>query len=401
MSKVAIGFLRDVLCAAQIEGSRGRLDIFSDRLIKAASEPTLAGAMEHLLRAVNASADKMSPSMSAAMVRLASSADAPRVLRWMREQARLITMLAATNDESLVDEALADLELPEAGRVGAAAVRRPYEVPIRAACETPLAHGADGKAGNATLFRRIAVLAENGAVLDLPYYSGNAVRGQVRDLLADHFLASLGLPTDRSKPAVGLWFFYALYSGGALEEKSDAMKAISKQVGDHGAIRADGIRAFRDHLPALSLLGCALGNRVLPGHVRFGDLRPVCAEWGTGERPVSELMAWEYLTRREDHEDHAEHHGMIANTEVLRAGAELEGGVDMDASMPDLERSALGCGLRLLAGRAMLGAENRRGLGRVRMQLENAPDSAPYEAWLAERKDAILGYLGLIGALAS
>jgi hypothetical protein len=397
-TKTTVEFLRDVLSAAQIEGSRGRLDIFADRLVKAASEPTLAGAMESLMRAVNASADKMFPPASAAMMRLAASPDAPRVLRWLREQAKLVTMLTATKDAELVAEALAEVQLPSAGQTGAAAERQPYAVQIRATCETPLAHGADGKAGNATLFRRIDVLATNGAHMSLPYYSGNAVRGQMRDLLADHSLTALGLPADRSKPAVALWFFYALYSGGALEEKSDATKALKKQLGDNGAIRAEGIRAFRDHLPALSLLGCALGNRVLPGHVQFADLRPVCREWGQGETPVAELMTWEFLTRREDHEDHAEHHGMITNTECLRAGTAMEGGVDMDSCMPEIERSALGCGLALLAKRGMLGAENRRGLGRVRIEMTGAPDPACYNAWLAEHKAAILDYLDQIGA---
>lgn len=398
-TKTTVEFLRDVLSAAQIDGSRGRLDIFADRLVKAASEPTLAGAMESLMRAVNASADKMFPPSAADMMRLAASSDAPRVLRWLREQAKLVTMLAATNDTKLVDEALAEVQLPEAGQTGAAAVRHPYAINILATCETPLAHGADGKAGNATLFRRIDVLATNGAHMVLPYYSGNAVRGQLRDLLADHLLASLGLPADRSKPAVALWFFYALYSGGALEEKSDATKALKKQLGDNGAIRSDGIRAFRDMLPGLSLLGCALGNRVLPGHVQFADLRPVCSEWGTGPTPVSELLTWEFLTRREDHEDHTEHHGMIANTEVLRTGTVLEGGVDMDVSMPALERSALGLGLSMLANRGMLGAENRRGFGRVRLHITGSPDPALYEAWIAERKPVILDYLDKIGAV--
>jgi hypothetical protein len=356
--------------------------------------------MEHLLRVVNASSDKLSSPLAAQMMRVASSVDAPRVLRWLREEAKLITMLAATNDTALIEEALAEIEMPPAGAIGQAAVRQPYAVGIKAMCETPLAHGADGKAGNATLFRRIDVLATNGAHMSLPYYSGNAMRGQMRDLLADHFLTALGLPADRSKPAVALWFFYALYSGGALEKTSDAAKAIKKQLGESGAIRAEGIRTFRDNLPALSLLGCALGNRVLPGHVQFADLRPVCREWGTSETPVAELLTWEFLTRHEDYEDHTEHHGMIVNTECIRAGTLLEGGVDMDICMPEIERSALGCGLSLLAARGMLGAENRRGLGRVRIEIADAPNSSAYESWLLEHREDVLVYLDQIGALA-
>jgi hypothetical protein len=72
----------------------------------------------------------------------------------------------------------------------------------------------------------------------------------------------------------------------------------------------------------------------------------------------------------------------------------------MDHCMPAIEQAALGRGLALLAARGMLGAENRRGLGRVRMEIEGAPDPAPYDAWLAENKQTILDYLTQIGALA-
>lgn len=397
--QTTIEFLSAALAASDMGGSRGRLDTFADRLVKAASEPTLASAMEHLLRAVNASADSIHPPLATQMIGIAIGSDGPRVLRWWREQAKLVTMLAGTRDQALVTETLATLKLPAAQITGVATVRGAYPITLRATCETPLAHGSDGKAGNATIFRRMQVLVEGGSIT-LPYYAGNAIRGQMRDLLADHFLTALGLPADRGKPAVAMWFFYALYSGGALEENSDATKALKKQLGDNGAIRAMGIREFRVMLPGLSLLGCALGNRVLPGHCQIADLRPVCREWGTGERPVAELMTWEFLTRREDHEDHVEHHGMIANTEVMRAGAVLEGGIDHDNAIADMELAALGRGIDLLAKRGKLGAENRRGLGRVAISIEGLPDPAPYDEFLASRRDEILKYLQSIGALA-
>ncbi len=397
--QTTIAFLKNVLASADLQGGRYYLDIFTDRLTKSVSEPTLSAAMEQLLRNVNAGGEKLHPPLAAAMLRLAGSDDGPRVLRWLREQTRLAVMLSNCKDPGIIAEALAETTLPEAGGQGAARPRGSFQIGMRVRCESPLAHGADGKAGNATLFRRIQVLATNGEVLRLPYYSGNAVRGQVRDLLADHLLRAVGMTPDRSKPPVSLWFFYALYSGGALEENSAAQKALRKNLGDHGTIRAEGIRQFRDTLPSLSLLGCALGNRVLPGHCQFADLRPVCREWGNGEAAAAELMAWEYLTRREDHEDHTEHHGMIANTEVLRAGTELEGGVDMDHSMPRVERAALARGLLLLQERGMLGAENRRGFGRVDIELTGLPDPDLYDEHLREKSAEIMDYLARINAV--
>lgn len=398
---ILIRFLNAALVTMQIKVQRSRLDFFADRLVKACSEPTLMLMSEQLLESIDADLSQLHgySDIVLSMARIASSENAPRVLRWLREEPKIATMLAATDDKELLSEVLASIELPQAGMSGSAATRRAFNVDIRAKCESPLAHGSDNKAGNATLFRRIDVIATNGAHMVLPYYSGNAVRGQMRDLLADHFLSALGLNTGRGKPAVALWFFYALYSGGALEEKSDATKAIKKQLGDNGSIRADGIRLFRDNLPSLSLLGCALGNRILPGRVQFADLRPVCIEWGTGNTPVAELLTWEFLTRHEDHEAHIEHHGMIATTEVLRSGVELEGGIDMDSCMPEIERSALGCGLGLLVKRGMLGADNRRGFGRVTLDIKNVPDASLYEEWLVANKDKIIEYLKQIEAL--
>lgn len=396
---LTIDFLRAVLASADMGGHRGTLDTFADRLIKAASEPSLTAAIEHLLRATNTQIDGVSPPIAARMVTLASGPDGPRVLRWWREQAKLIALLAGTRDETVRAEALAAIALPDAQSTGHAATRGAFPIALHVTCEAPLSHGADRKAGNATLFRRMQVLTDDG-VAELPYYAGNALRGQMRDLLADHLLTALGLPASRTAPAVALWFFYALYSGGALEEQSDATKALRKAVGDHGALRAMGIRQFRETLPALSLLGCALGNRILAGRCQVADLRPVCAEWGTGPRPVAELLGWEYLTRREDHEEHIEHHGMIATTEILKAGTVLEGGLDHDDAIGPLERAALGRGLQLLIDRGRLGAENRRGLGRVVITAERLPDPAPYDVYLVEHKAEILAYLDSVGALA-
>lgn len=399
VTHTCIEFLASVLAASDMGGSRGRLDTFADRLVKAASEPTLPSAIEHLLRAVNASGDAIHPPLATQMIGIAHSNDGPRILRWWREQAKLVTMLAGTRDKKLLEETLAVIELPAAEITGVAVPRGKFPITIRATCETPLAHGSDGKAGNATLFRRMQVLVDGGSI-SLPYYSGNAIRGQMRDLLADHFISSLGLRVDRSSPVVSMWFFYALYSGGALEENSDATKALRKQLGDAGATRAVGIREFREFVPMLSLLGTALGNRVLPGKCQIADLRPICKEWGTGDRPVAELMTWEFLTRREDHEDHLVHHGMIANTEIMRAGSVLEGGIDYDDATTEIERGALARGVLLLAERGMLGAENRRGLGKVRFEIEGSPDPAPYDAFLEQRKNDILKYLDSVGALA-
>jgi hypothetical protein len=151
----------------------------------------------------------------------------------------------------------------------------------------------------------------------------------------------------------------------------------------------------------LSLLGTALGNRVISGRVNICDCRPQCQEWGNGELSVGDLFEWTYLTRREDHENHAQgdNSSMIANTECLKAGTMLTGGIDVSEHATDLEKSCLGMGLQRLQQSGYLGAENRRGLGQVKIEMENAPDAALYETYLSANCSKILAYLEEIGAI--
>lgn len=389
---VVVDMLRDIYGAGALRGSRSYTDMFRDRLMRSGTE-TLAMTLEHLMRAMQASTDGIRADVAGRVIGIAHGPDAATILAWLRDHVGLAAMLASIRDEAIVREALAEITLTPVTESGIAVPAGTFDVPITVTCLSPLAHGADGKAGNATLFRRMRVLATNESLLTLPYYAGNAVRGQMRDLLADHFIKALGI-----KPS--LWFFYALYSGGPLEEKSAALSAMLKKLGDHGSIRTAGLREFRQRIAPLSLLGCALGNRTIAGRVYVGGLRPDCREWGTGDVPAASLMTWEFATRREDLEGHAENHSMITDTECLKVGVVLRGGFSWAGATP-LEQSCLGLGLRLLTERGAIGGENRRGHGRVAITTEHAPDPQPYLDALAQDEELIRGYLTGVGAIES
>ena len=128
-------------------------------------------------------------------------------------------------------------------------------------------------------------------------------------------------------------------------------------------------------------------------------MRPACKQWANGDIEAAQLFEWLYLTRHENHEEHEEHHGMIANTECLRPGTVLHGGIDLDVHANELERSALGRGLKLLSERGYIGADNRRGFGKISAQLENAPNPEVYENYLLSKKDDIRNYLTRLGAI--
>lgn len=401
--KSTITILHTIYRAAETKGSRSPLDFFADRMRQATTEPTLLAAMERLQQLMAAPPSRINATALTNFIAEASGPTGPRVLEWLRRFPRVAAMLAGMAPGEDRDEALSLIELPEISASGGVVpARRPFDIGISASLMAPLAHGSDGKSGNATIFRRQQVQTSSG-LAELPFFAGNALRGILRDLLADHFLTAMGIPARRDQPSLELWFFHTLYAGGSLEEGSKAQKALNSRFGAAaGSLNSNGVREFRDMLPALSLLGCALGNRVMAGRVQVADLRPRCREWGTGDAPVSEMMTWEFLTRRDDHEGRGQddgHAGMIAQTECLRPGVSLDGGIDMDSHIQNLERAALGRGLALLASRGYLGAESRRGFGRADFVLENAPDPAPYDDFLASRAGDIRTYLRDLGVL--
>lgn len=398
--QATINFLRTLYFSSESQGGKYKSDWFTDRLKRAASEGKLAGLCETLIRLTQPDKREVSNTAIIDMVSVANSSIAPRILLWIRRNANILVSLVLEKNETLLP-IMAGIELPEESTEGEALPRRDFDIGIKIKMEAPLEHGADTKCGNNSMFRRINVCSKNGGTLHLPYYSGNALRGQMRDLLADHFLTAIGVGADRLKPKVALWFFYALYTGGVLTEADSATKKVVKNMGDNGAMRAEGIWTLRNMIPPISLLGAAIGNRILPGRVRFADLRPICREWGTGEKSVEQLLEWEFLTRRDDFVVSIDNKSMIANTEVLRTGTELEGGIDMDKMMTSLESSVLGKGLDLLSQHRFLGAGSRRGFGKCTIEYTGSgiPSSTEYDAFLLEQSGVIKEYLKEINAL--
>lgn len=385
---------------AKIKVHRSMSDFLSDRIMQAGTEPTLLAFIERLSKLMDADIGELYTSSGMDFINIAGGEKANAILYWIRSYPRIVSMIAVLPKKELVQEACDSIVIENSfEKTGAALPQGEFDIKIKTTLLSPLSHGADMKAGNATLFRRMQILSDTNCILNLPFYSGNAFRGEMRDCLADHFLYSMGITTNRSKPEIALWFFHSLYAGGALEEDSKAAKALGSQLGANGAIKAEGIYKFRDTLPALSVLGCALGNRILAGRVKFSDHRPECIEWGNGSLPSAQLMEWTYLTRREDFEGHedGENKSMIANSECLRAGTVMHGGVDIDTHISDLEKSALGCGLQLMIKKGVIGAESRRGFGKVKIEIENIPDETLYLNFLKENKDKILDYLNKLG----
>ena len=405
--KALLFYMKSQLAGSTISGKQNPADFVADRITQAATKSTMFAFAERFAELIGVGAASSSEAAQG-FVAAASGVHWQALLAMLRQHPKLVTQMlfvsAKKEGESIAfDKMLASLDVEQlmpdvVTESDMVAFKPKFDINIQVACVSPLAHGADTKSGNATLFRRQDALGKNGRIMRLPIYAGNALRGQLRDIISLHFLKTLEIPK------TALWFFHTIFSGGILEEKSDAMKQLQKRTGGAaGVFKVEGIREFRDMVPVIGLLGGAIGNRIIPGKIKVADLRPQCVEWGTGDKPVAELFDWVFMTRRDDNAENRsadeEHRGMIVTTEVLKPGTVLNGGIDIDDHALDIEIAALGNALNILKNKGYLGGEGRRGFGRVEMEIDREIDAQPYLDYLSEKREVIVKYLTDIGAI--
>lgn len=102
------------------------------------------------------------------------------------------------------------------------------------------------------------VVQPDGSLVEVFSYSGNAWRGQLRDIMARRtaFAAGSRLPADA---------FHLLFSGGRLDQQEKS-------------VDLEGARAIRAAVPMLSLLGGGIGSQILCGRLRVFNSYPLCRE---------------------------------------------------------------------------------------------------------------------------
>lgn len=395
---------------ASLNVSRNRYDFYADRLRVATTEKDLLSAVNRYSELLGCPV--LTEHATANILRASSAADAKSVYQWLREQPKIaiaMTKIGYAHRDDIIAALVEAYETQEI-KVGFQKPRRSFDINISATVTQALAHGDDAKAGNAQLFRRCDVRGG----LRLPFYSGNAIGGAMRDLLADHFLSSLGIKLDRAEPALNIWAFHLLYSGGIMADGAIPKEFERVLTGAaSGTMRSDGVRQLRNTLPFFSMLG-GIGKSPMEGYVYINDLRPQCLEWGTGDESVNDMMSWRFIARRDDFEGRTSkaqkelgdagaetaNTSMLANTECLAEGVVLEGGIDVSRHVTDIEMSALARGLILLQEHGYLGGKKHRGYGRVNIEYRTDLVLEPtlYDEYLQEHKAEILAYLQSIGA---
>lgn len=125
-----------------------------------------------------------------------------------------------------------------------------------------ISHNGGEKNGTTVQLRREKFVQPKGKIVEIPVISGNSIRGKLRDLAAIDILTK----KDGVKVQVDADNFNLLFSGGSLESVGNKQLDIEK------------VRQMRKDIPMISILGCSIGNIILPGKVDIGKMIPICKE---------------------------------------------------------------------------------------------------------------------------
>lgn len=156
---------------------------------------------------------------------------------------------------------------------------------------SPLSHIGNSVGPDSYLSTQ-TVIGSDGEPVETFVYSGNAIRGMLRDAGARYMIDSLGDPDVTIQ--IPLDVFYLLFSGGS--------------IGGESKIDIDQARRIRRTVPHLSVFGGGVGNQILPGKINVGEGLPVCREFShilpselaNALRPWRQMTTEQSFTRTDD-----------------------------------------------------------------------------------------------------
>jgi CRISPR type IV-associated protein Csf2 len=310
-----------------------------------------------------------------------------------------------------------------------------------------IAHGGETKS-TTQILRREKVVAPDGSVVSIPIYSGNAMRGILRDCGMRFMLRCLG------DPELSIGALHFLFSGGSLTGKPMAGEKGAKKLGEStSSVPIGDARELMRAIPLVGVFGGACGSMIMEGKLQVGKAVPICHEAErlipAKFRPSSTLTIWEYLqteayTRRDDSkreemrsllgaddrklldsaqsksrqktiteqpdQDVGQHQQMRYHVQTFAAGTRFYWWLALRAAT-DLEFEAMASCLVEFARSPAIGGKTAAGHGQIEIKLDGwseigtaavqtdaigAPLGKAYADHLTVNKDAIVKLLGRI-----
>jgi len=260
---------------------------------------------------------------------------------------------------------------------------------------TPIFHGGNEKTGSVVLLNRLRFIVD-GEPVDVPYISGNAIRGYLRRLVFADFLRQVEYEIDVSYRQ-GLKLYHALFAGGLLEAVEEEETAV---------IDVEFKRKVLRYIPPARLWGFSFRNQMIEGKLKVGHALPVCVELRDflpqDLKPAQSfytMITRVFQTRKEEirapREEGEQAVQMIVEHEVFAPGTVFYHEFRLED--PDLiDRAVLYRAIKLWEQYPYIGGKSAIGMGLAKLDYDLSPlgtDDRPYLEFLKKNKEEIRGVL--------
>lgn len=271
---------------------------------------------------------------------------------------------------------------------------------------SPVHHGGNEKTGSTIGFRRIEMITNKG-IQEVPYISGNAIRGRLRRLVMKDFLDLVGYREGQRHRFETARLYHFFFSGGNLE------KVSSK---DSGTLNLEARKTIRYLLPPISVFGSSFLNQAFTGKLKVMNAFPICKELeGITFDPSTvrgadfsfhELMSDTYQTRKDElraeRDEGEQAQQMLVEYEVLIPGTRLTHAFVLEDPTP-VEEAFFRRAFRIWENNCYVGGKSNIGLGALRPDYDKTALSAlekeeTYLKFVEENRDDIVALLQAIDA---
>ena len=261
--------------------------------------------------------------------------------------------------------------------------------------KTPVFHGGMEKTGSVVLLNRIKYIVD-GEPVDIPYISGNSVRGVWRRLIFADMLRQLEYEIDVSKKG-GQMLYHSLFTGGILKTV-DSSSA--------GTVDIELKKKVLNLIIPARLFGFSYANQTIESKLKVGHLLPVCTELEeflpenlNPKLSFYNLIGRTFQTRKDDlkaERDKKEQAvQMMIEYEVFLPGTEFYHEVKLE-DPTDLDISCFARVVELWKQRPFIGGKTSIGFGELNITYEFEGSSEEYLTFLEKERDEICSLLNTL-----
>ncbi|KXZ40026.1 CRISPR type IV/AFERR-associated protein Csf2 [Alkalithermobacter thermoalcaliphilus JW-YL-7 = DSM 7308] len=260
---------------------------------------------------------------------------------------------------------------------------------IRMRLLSPLSHFGDERMGTMQIMRTMKIFY-NDEMIDVPVFSGNALRGELRRIAMKDYLERIGI----AEEGISAKLYYMLFTGGALTSGTRY-----NEIGEK--------RRMREMCPPLSLFGTAIGDQIPEGKMKVGISYPICQETADYTGIESNLSFYDMLedvfyTRRDDlkskeyniteEEKHENPIQMKYEMQCLSAGTELYTEIVLE-NATEAEEACLNAILEKFKEMPYIGGKSAAGHGKVDIKYDALTNSDIYYDYLEQRKEEMRNWI--------